>query len=175
MASVRIFKQLSAHLGRHSMGAVSGLYAHRGAIWRGATMPARGILKGGKFLLKRTPLTMAFIGYEASKGRNAPEAVLRGGMEVGSLTAGAAGATAGAAALSFIPGVGTIIGGLVGFGLGYTGAKGILGMGFRQNKENFNAIYMNRRALTMRQASLMSLSRSRRNSFGREASSMHLR
>jgi len=121
-------------------------------------------------------LSAAFIGYEVSQGKNAAEGVMKGGVEAGALAAGSAGAAIGAGALSFIPGVGTLVGGFIGFGLGYSGVHKLLDPGFTtRTAPKFENVYMNRRALTMRQASMMELSKTSRAAFGNEASMMHLR
>jgi hypothetical protein len=133
---------------------------------------------GGKFLKRATgPLLSAgFIGYEISQGKNAAEGIMKGGVEAGALAAGATGAAIGAGALSFIPGVGTLIGGFIGFGLGYSGVHKLLDPGFTTRATpEFENVYMNRRALTMRQASMMELAKTSRSAFGNEASMMHLR
>jgi hypothetical protein len=121
-------------------------------------------------------LSLGFIGYEVSQGKNAAEGVMKGGVEAGALAAGATGAAIGAGALSFIPGVGTLIGSFIGFGLGYSGVHKLLDPGFTTRETpKFENVYMNRRALTMRQASMMELAKTSRAAFGNEASMMHLR
>lgn len=159
--------------GKATGTATKGLYKHRGAIWQsGVAIPARGIYGVGKFAVKNVGRIAgpAFIGYEISKGKDLPEGLIRGGAEATRLGAAIAGSVVGQTAIP-IPLVGALIGGFA----GYMGMDEVLKKGFGRSRSSYEEVYQNRRVLTMRQASMMTLARSKRNAFGREASTMHLR
>jgi len=162
-------REIARRVGRGSKAAYGATLGRDVRFYRGI---------GGKVARRafQPALSAAFVGYEVSQGRNAAEGVLKGGVEIGALAAGTAGASIGAGMLSFIPGVGTLIGGIIGFGVGYSGVHKLLDPGFTTRQApQFENVYMNRRALTMRQASMMQLAKSSRAAFGNEAQSMHLR
>jgi hypothetical protein len=181
--------------GRTGGAAAKTLYRSRGAIWQsGVARPARAIYGAGKFAFRHPYMTFAggagiYGGYTAATRERATgsETLVKGGVEAGATAASFAawqvGMMAGAAIGTAIGGpVGTVVGGAAGliFGMvggerAYSAVKAIGELGYGRRGPSYGEIYQNRRALTMRQASMIALSRSRRNAFGREASSMHLR
>ena len=180
--------------GRVGGAAAKTLYKSRGAIWRtGVAFPARSIYGAGKFAFRHPYITFAggagiYGGYTAARGgATGSETLIKCGVEAGatatSFAAWAVGMKAGAIAGTAIGGpVGTVVGGAAGLILGmiggeraYSAVKAIGELGYGRRGPSYQDLYQNRRAITMRQASMIALSRSRRNAFGREASSMHLR
>jgi hypothetical protein len=178
--------------GRIGGAAAKTIYANRGAIWQsGIVRPARAIYGttktvGGFAFRHPTPLIIggAVTAGAFNKGRTASENLMGAAVEGTATAAGMGawgiGATVGAAfGTAVLPGIGTAVGGFIGGFLAsggvYGGIKAIGKMGYGKKSPEYGEFYLNERALTMRQASMMALAKSQRNPFGREASVMHLR
>lgn len=171
-------------------------------IYGGAIKPA---YKAGRFLWRNPGLTGglisgAFVGYEFAKGRDLPEATARAGTEIIGLGAatlagrmawgtrpllkkagigllgrfglGARAAAMGGAALGTTAAAAAWIAAPI---AAYMGVRAIYDLASYRPHFSFEETYGNRRALTMRQAGLMAMSKTRRNALGREAEMMHIR